>query len=42
MQCVGCGRGREGGAERSHKPTGKRGTYIAATGENPTHESAGK
>lgn len=41
VQCVGCGRGM-GGTERSHKHTGKRGTYIAATGENPTHESAGK
>lgn len=33
-----------GGAERSHNHTGKRGSYfvVMATGENPTHESAGK
>ena len=31
-----------GGAERSHRHTGKRGSYSAATGENPTHESVGK
>lgn len=32
------------GAERSHKLTGKQGSYftVMATGENPTHESAGK
>ena len=33
---------RGGGAERSHRHTGKRGSYSAATGENPTHESVGK